>query len=102
LPSRSSILVVAALHVSFDLPALAPEADEFRPTAEPDFVPTFEEEAEAAKLLNAHDEPTDAEWDARAEEALALDRVCYGYYVYPTVQGAARPPSPGKRQTMVR
>ncbi len=60
---------------------LGPEPDDFRPTAGPEFAPTAEEETEAAELLNTPDddpEPTDAEWDARADDAHAIDRVCSG------------------------
>ena len=48
--------------------------DDYRPTAGPDFTPTPEEEAEAAELLN-DDEP---DWDALADDAMALDVVCSG------------------------
>ena len=64
---------------------LAPEADERRPTAGPDFVPTLEEVAEAAELIHGNDggsfdlDPTDAEWDAMAEDAQHLDAACSGY-----------------------
>lgn len=65
--------------VVFALPAVAPEADESRPTAGPDFTPTAKEEAEAAELLNGDDEPDDAYWDARADDAHSLDAVSSGY-----------------------
>jgi hypothetical protein len=77
-----SILTAPASAVNFDLADLADEPDDFRPTAGPDNIPTAEEEAESAELLNADHEPTDAEWDARAEEALAMDRVCSGCYAF--------------------
>jgi hypothetical protein len=60
---------------------LAPVSDDYRPTAGPDFIPTSEEDAEAVELFNIPDhdsEPTDAEWDARADDAYAMDRVCSG------------------------
>jgi hypothetical protein len=62
-----------------------PESDDNRPTPEPEVVPTDEEEAEAVELLNANDEDddfdtrTDAEWEAMAEDAAAMDTVCSGY-----------------------
>ncbi len=74
-----SILTLAAVAVNFDFSADTDEADDFRPTAGPDFTPTPEEEAEAAELLNGDDEPSDAEWDRRADDAHALDVVCSGY-----------------------
>jgi hypothetical protein len=64
--------------VNFGLPAVATEADEFRPTAGSDFVPTPEEEAEAAELLNG-DEP-EPDWDTLAEESAMMDRHCLGCY----------------------
>jgi hypothetical protein len=52
-----------------------PEADDYRPTAGPEFTPTPEEEAEAAELLNGNDEP---DWDVLADDAMVLDAVCSG------------------------
>ncbi len=75
-----SILAAPAPIVNFDFPAVATEADDFRPTAGPDYIPTAEEEAEAAELLNGDDaEPDDAYWDARADDAHALAVVSSGY-----------------------
>jgi hypothetical protein len=71
-----------ATAVNFDLSAVAPEADDFRPTAGPDYIPTAEEEAEAAELLNGDYEPTDAEWEEMAEDAAAMDRVYLGCYAF--------------------
>jgi hypothetical protein len=51
-----SILTLPAVPVNFDFAADAPKADDCRPTAGPDFIPSVEEEAEAAELLNG-DEP---------------------------------------------
>ncbi len=75
-----SILTAPAPVVNFDFADVAPEAEESRPTAGPDFAPTPEEEAEAAELLNGDvAEPDDAYWDARADDAHALDMVSSGY-----------------------
>jgi hypothetical protein len=52
------------------------DADDYRPSVGPDYIPTSEEEAEAAELLNNEIEP---DWDSLAEDALALDIVCSGY-----------------------
>ncbi len=73
-----SILTLPALAVNFDFAvnAPAPEADDFRPTAGPDFIPTPEELAEAAELLNDEGEP---DWDALADDAHALAVVSTGY-----------------------
>ncbi len=49
---------------------LGPESD--------DFAPTPEDEAEAAELLNGDGEPSDADWDCLAEDALHLEMVCSG------------------------
>ncbi len=76
-----SILILFDSPVNFDFPAEAPEIDDFRPTAGPDFIPTPEEEAEAGELLNG-DEPTDADWDARADESAAMDAVCSCHYAF--------------------
>jgi hypothetical protein len=60
------------------------ESDDFRPTPDSDFTPTDEEEAEAVELLNGSgngddfDTRTDAEWEAMAEDAAAMDAVCSG------------------------
>ena len=60
------------------------ESDDFRPTPDPDFTPTDEDEAEAVELLNGNGESddfdtrTDAEWEAMAEDAAAMDAVCSG------------------------
>jgi hypothetical protein len=66
--------------IAFALPAPADEADDFRPSAGPDFIPTAEEEAEAAALFNGDDFDvrTDAEWDEMAKDAAAMDAVCSG------------------------
>lgn len=74
-----SILAAIPAAVNFDLLVIVAEpADDFRPTAGPDFTPTAEEEVEAAELFNAGDEPNDADWDAMAKDAYAMDRVCSG------------------------
>ena len=78
-----TILTLPAPVVNFDFAVIAPavETDDYRPTAGPDFTPTLEEETEAAELLNGDDadaEPTDDEWEAMAEAAYAMDRVCSG------------------------
>jgi hypothetical protein len=64
------------------------ESDDFRPTPDSEFTPTDEEAAEAVELLNGNgdgngngddfDARTDAEWDAMAEDAAAMDAVCSG------------------------
>ena len=76
-----SILTLPASVVNFDFAAIVPlvEADDYRPTAGPDFMPTAEEEAEAAALLNDEPEP---DWDALAEDSAAMDRVCLGCYAF--------------------
>ena len=51
------------------------DADEYRPSAGPDFTPTADEEAEAVELLNGDVEP---DWDGLADDATALDAVCSG------------------------
>lgn len=64
--------------VNSTLPATVPAvevADDYRPTAGPDYIPTREEEAEAAELLNDDGEP---DWDSLAVDAMALDIVCSG------------------------
>jgi hypothetical protein len=67
--------------IVFALPALANEAEDFRPTAGPDFTPSLDEEAEAAALFNGDDFDvrTDAEWEEMAEDAAAMDAVCSGH-----------------------
>ena len=57
-----------------------PEPDDYRPPAGPDFTPTPEEEAEAVELLNNAGVPglPDPNWDAKAEDAFAMDRVAAG------------------------
>ena len=59
------------------------DSDDFRPTPDSDFTPTVEEEAEAAELLNGNgddfDTRTDAEWEAMAEGAAAMEAICSGY-----------------------
>ena len=72
-----SILTLPAPVVNFDFAVIAPEAEEYRPTAGPDFYPTADEEAEASELLN-DPEPSDAQWEEWAEDAFAMDRVCSG------------------------
>ena len=73
-----TILTSAPAAVNFDFASITPAAlvaDDYRPTAGPDFVPTPEELAEAAELLNDDGEP---DWDSLAEDAMALDLVCSG------------------------
>jgi hypothetical protein len=72
-----SILTAIPEAVNFDFaPSIVAEPDdEHRPTAGPDFIPTPEEEAQAAELLNGDDEP---DWDTWADDAMALDSVCLG------------------------
>ncbi len=78
-----SILTATPAAVNFDLPADAPEADEYRPTAGPDFIPSPADDAAASALFNGEDsEPTDADWDAMAEESAAMDRACLGCYAF--------------------
>jgi hypothetical protein len=71
-----SILILPVLFVNFDFDFAAPDADDFRPTAGPDFTPTPEELAEAAELLNVEGEP---DWDALADDSHALAVVSTGY-----------------------
>ena len=70
-----STLTATSPFVNFDLPAEASETDDYRPPVGPDFVPTAAEEAEAAELRNAEDEP---DWDAMAEDAYALTVISSG------------------------
>ena len=64
---------------------LAPDPDTNRSKSDPEFAPTLEEEAEAAGMIHGNEgepfdiEPTDAEWEAMAEDAQALDAACSGY-----------------------
>ncbi len=78
-----SILTATPAAVNFDLPALAPEADEPLPTAGPDFIPS-PDDAAASALFNGDeaDGPSDAEWDAMDEESAAMDRACLGCYAF--------------------
>jgi len=76
-----SILTAFPVAVNFEFPAVpaVEVADDFRPTAGPDYIPSADECDEAAALFGDDDEPTDAGWDRRADDALALETVSRGY-----------------------
>ena len=63
-----SMLTYYAPIVNFDVPIIA---DEPRPTAGPDFVPSDADHVEAAHLLNSHGDDFLGE-DERAMEALTI------------------------------
>lgn len=77
-----SILAAFPTAVNFEIATanIAPEADGFRPTAGPDYIPTAEEEAEAAELLNGDDFPAygDDDLEEMALASYAMDRISSG------------------------
>ena len=74
-----SILTAILPPVNFDRvsPIISAPEDEARPTAGPDFIPTAEEEAEAADLFAPGSEG-EPDWDALADNSASLDAVCSG------------------------
>jgi hypothetical protein len=80
-----SILTLPAPVVNFDFTATAPavqgEADDFRPTFDPAYYPTLDEEREAREMFDdSGDEMDDDDprWDEMAEVSAAMERVCSG------------------------
>jgi hypothetical protein len=72
--------ILPAVNFAFPATRAVEVADDFRPTAGPDYTPTAEEEAEAAELLNADEADSEPDWDAMAEDAAMMDRYCLGCY----------------------
>jgi hypothetical protein len=79
-----SILTFAPAAVNFAFPATpaVEVADDFRPTAGPDFIPTTDEDAEASELLNGDVGDHEPDYDALAEESAMMDRYCLGCYAF--------------------
>ena len=80
-----TILTASAPVVNFDpadAPTTAPESVESRPSYDFGYYPDLEEERDARELFGAEDddEPTDADWDAMAEDAMHLEMACSGHW----------------------